>query len=661
MHQMMDMMLDNSQMNKLSQIAGLTKDRKLVDYSAEFVRARGIPEGLDHSYARKVLYRSYVNDKLHPWMRAMGWRMAWSEDSPNNDIKRSLMNGGDMVKRWNGTAALSIISEQPEKYTQTGSIIDVRQMKPKSRSSYDVRIRSNFVNSPNRKDTFYEGTTHLAIGFNDLSSLLNCGWVAGEDQKQCPAHFVGFEMNPFNVAKSLVIAEMLGNSNVSLVCVLQAWYSTVWSSDTLIALKECAKAALTKGEDNLAPHRDNDETCWHKMGNYSAKNVSHPKVASYLNHWLSAEPVSFKEARRLWLNNTVQQNIKLFHGISSCKRRKDRLAITNYFLTGEVFGDSNFEATSLNAVGSLPFWRCPGGSPPLEEDTMFNTFLLEDLMSSLLEDKGRNFVQAFEAHALLKLDNIRSRLLNKKLTIEVYVGVVMPLTSKDGHGLVHFVAERVKPRTIGWSNVIDYMELGDLHDLGRAMSPNGNVMHYGYSMNWCTEVFGANILDYQMINNYKTANVLLDLALGENYGGNNGSATNLLSQYGALIGANEVFLYPDYDTPMNSTSYVAARMTRKYWIDNFHARAGSNVRVGSNMRAGDSMRTSSLFQYTPNNCGSRMSQELTMMAACPLHRQSTQTYLSWTYDPHLKMEKTAAPDSVFDAINTKKLKALFKK
>ena len=56
-----------------------------------------------------------------------------------------------------------------------------------------------------------------------------------------------------------------------------------------------------------------------------------------------------------------------------------------------------------------------------------------------------------------------------------------------------------------------------------------------------------------------------------------------------------------------------------------------------------------------------MSQELTMMAACPLHRQSTQTYLSWTYDPHLKMEKTAAPDSVFDAINTKKLKALFKK
>ena len=94
---MMDMMLDNSQMNKLIKIAGSTRNRKLVDYSVEFVRAREIPEGLDHGYARKVLYRSYVNDKLHPWMRAMGWRMAWSEDSPNNDLKRSLMDDGDMV------------------------------------------------------------------------------------------------------------------------------------------------------------------------------------------------------------------------------------------------------------------------------------------------------------------------------------------------------------------------------------------------------------------------------------------------------------------------------------------------------------------------------------------------------------------------------------
>ncbi|KAL7544104.1 hypothetical protein ACHAXR_013582 [Thalassiosira sp. AJA248-18] len=665
MFSMMGMMLEKSKHNGMRRLTGPTMDRSLEDYCAEFIRARGIPEGLDNEFARKVLYRSFVADRLHPWFRTLGWRMAWSSEKEDHadysHLKESLTSDEDIIKRWHGTAGLSLISERPEEYAQLGAILDVRHLKPKSCSSYDDRIRSNFVNCPDRSEAFYEGT-HLAIGFNDLNFLMNCKWVKSQEEEHTgnPSHFVGLEMNPFNVAKSLVIAEMLANPSIRLQNILQSWYSTVWSRHTLADFRECVKLVLEKGEKKIASHRNNEEGHdWYKIGNFSAENVSNAKVSSYLSHWLSCEPVSFKEARRLWLDNTVKQNIKLFNSISSCKRSKDRLALAHYFLTGEVFGDTNFQANSLNSVGSLPFWQCPEGSPPIEEESMFNTFVLEDLLATFSEDKRRTLVQSFEARALSKLEDIRTRVLSKKLTIELYVGIVKPLSQDDGHSLVHFIVNRIQPRTIGWSNVIDYMELRDLHDLGRAMSPDGNITHYGYSMNWCSEVFGANIFDYQMTKNYEGANVILDLALGENFSGNNELAINVLKEYGAVVGADEVFHFPDYDTPMNSTSYVAAKMTREYWVEHFFVMMAKSVG-----RVGDSMRSSPVFRFTPSNHGSNRMQRVTLIdPPCPLHRQSTQIYLEWTYDPELKVECTVsvalAPDSVLEAIQ-KKLNALLK-
>jgi len=281
-------------------------------------------------------------------------------------------------------------------------------------------------------------------------------------------------------------------------------------------------------------------------------------------------------------------------------------------------------------------------------------------MATFSENKERNLVQVFEARALTMLGNIQSRLLSKKLTIELYVGVVKPLSNNEGHDLVHFIADKVKPRTIGWSNVIDYMELGELHDLGRAMSSSGNVVHYGYSMNWCTEVFGANIFDYQMIKKYEVANAILDLSLGENFGGNNEEESNVLKACGTAVGADEVFHYPDYDTPMNSTSYVAAQMTRQYWVDYFFAMSRSSGKTG------DLITKSSTFRYTPNSCGSHNMmvtlQESSLVAPCPLHRQSTQTYLEWTYDPKLGIESNASFDSeaVLDG-SLEKVKDMLKK
>ena len=261
-------------------------------------------------------------------------------------------------------------------------------------------------------------------------------------------------------------------------------------------------------------------------------------------------------------------------------------------------------------------------------------------METFQEDKSKNIVQVFEAKANHALANLRSKLLNGSLTIELYVGVMKPLTEPDGHDLVNFISNTIKPYSVGWSNVIDYMELGNLHDLCRAISSHGNVAHYGYSMNWPTETFGANIIDYEMCHQYDAAHYLLDMALGENFHGGNPKKMHIHKALMTSAGASELFKCPDHDTPMNSTSFIASYMTRDHWIEYFFCKAGGTKEVGK------CFGSSSQFRYQETNSGfNTPSMPLNIVIPSPLHRISTQIYLGWTYDPKLKLQKTVLPPS----------------
>ena len=55
-----------------------------------------------------------------------------------------------------------------------------------------------------------QGTTHVAVGFNDLGMLLTCDLREAPGGKcSNPLRFVGIDASAFSVAKSLVLAEML--------------------------------------------------------------------------------------------------------------------------------------------------------------------------------------------------------------------------------------------------------------------------------------------------------------------------------------------------------------------------------------------------------------------------------------------------------------------
>lgn len=55
----------------------------------------------------------------------------------------------------------------------------------------------------------------------------------------------------------------------------------------------------------------------------------------------------------------------------------------------------------------------------------------------------------------------------------------------------------MKPFTISWSNVPDYMYLPDFFQVARAVSGDENTVHYGYSMNWPVQIKVTFAMDHE--------------------------------------------------------------------------------------------------------------------------------------------------------------------
>lgn len=215
-----------------------------------------------------------------------------------------------------------------------------------------------------------------------------------------------------------------------------------------------------------------------------------------------------------------------------------------------------------------PFWSVPAGSPPLEDVNVFNTVLLDHLLEKqLFTVRDFNIVDLFVTTTLFNLETIRRYLHGKCLTIEAYHGIIRPLCKDEGLKMAQEIAA-MRPDSMLWSNVLDYMELEEFHDVARCCSVSGNTVHYGYSMNWPTEVFGLNILDYKgesEISRSTTRNIL-DSSLGSEVRDRAGNSymTTLLT-------------IPFFDTPLNITTYHLAGQLYSKWTDHFAAKAAASL------------------------------------------------------------------------------------
>jgi hypothetical protein len=224
-----------------------------------------------------VLYRAFLNAEAQPWSLALAMR--------HGEYYQSL-SPADVIKRWHGTGAMEILQEKRGNLCY-GDIIDGREVMSNAVPAYDARIRSNFANNPNRSEVYFFGTTHVAIGFNDFSSLLSASLRDKSPGAVGPLRFVGFEMSEFSVAKCRVVAHMLGSSNVAITSVMEVWLSSTWSETTLRDFRKSVNMVL-------ASLQSQDENA---------------KVMSYLYHWASAETISAPKARCEFFENLERYTV----------------------------------------------------------------------------------------------------------------------------------------------------------------------------------------------------------------------------------------------------------------------------------------------------------------------------------------------------------------
>ncbi|POM58182.1 Hypothetical protein PHPALM_37209 [Phytophthora palmivora] len=305
-------------------------------------------------------------------------------------------------------------------------------------------------------------------------------------------------------------------------------------------------------------------------------------------------------------------------------------------------------------------WNMPSGAPPLEEDVAFNTVdfmtLVEDYAERQKKQKQSvdrlSVSDLFVIHIMQNLQRLRELLLSNKLTINVMYGVVKAVrgnTTNDtkNQELLARIA-MLRPYTISWSNVLDYFLPEDFHDLARRCSMYGDCVHYGYSMNWPTQVYGASIIDYDPMNAKQFIETTLDTALGFSNSSGSSAVPSSLELF-KMMGLDKLVNLPFREHPLNGTGYALAHVYKQHWIDHF-------MRKGT-LSATAAQRLGTLC--TSSNSGLQMgTMDLAMPS--PLYRTSLTLYMSWSYDPELRLQGANNPFDLGAATDTEMMAEFMK-
>lgn len=454
------------------------------------------------------------------------------------------------MKRYHGTAALEWVAKhQP---LVPGTIIRWRENIDNRYSEY---IRTSFCNHATRKDILHRGTTHVAVGFNDLGILLSCDLreAPGGKKGHDPLRFIGIDASPFSVAKSLVLAEMLGTESVPLEHCVQVWYSAT-----------CSKAA----SKNFA-----------RAASQTLIKVKHEQVRSYIFHW-SAESASsavpLTKARKMWLDTREGRNGT---DIMAVKRHEDQLKMCHYLITGDILDEEKPE------VGNPAMWSMPPSSPPISiGESAFNAVEIDDLAVA----EGKDILHRLVQELLRRLRRLRQWLLTGVVEVDLRCDVVDLEAA-----IVPWIAQQ-HPWTMSWSNVLDYIPPGKFHQLARMCSIQGDTVHYGYSMNWVVEVFGTCIMDFD--GNSEAVSQVIK------------ASHEMCETTERIAPAGKLLLLPPHDTPINVTGHLLAMLLHKKWTTYFFSQdIAGDVQVGvASMQTYNPLATnanclSMTWTYDPEN------------------------------------------------------------
>jgi hypothetical protein len=412
-----------------------------------------------------------------------------------------------------------------------------------STSPYDSSVYHSFSNACLKRQVLETGHVHVAIGFVDLSALLSIDLVDGGTAE--PLRFIGYEMSPFNVAKTKVIAAMLSlPQNQHLIdAIIQVWYSSCWSEETL----KLFQTALIQAKEGCVD----------------------PQVLELLNLWSNGKPVSVETAHEEWLKKIDESS---FDPVVNCLQEHHRETLLHYFLTGEIMESS---------VGSVTMFCLP---PTLNgrsrNESCFHSVTLKDL-ADYTREHG-DFVVAITEIFRDRIGRLKNDIDQNRISIEIKPPAVVSLENKD----VISEIQSLEPYTISWNNCLDYMTVKDFHLLARFCSASENTVHYAYSMNWRTNVRGS---------------FSMSLGVGKHMRRLLDSGRNAIQMQSLFEGTRPLLRSIPIDNPFNVMDTVCGFNVHRYWIDKFF-NSKTNVGVtcpveSYNIFARSSMNLSLTWSY----------------------------------------------------------------
>ena len=340
--------------------------------------------------------------------------------------------------------------------------------------------------------------------------------------------------------------------------IMQVWFSTTWSEGTESAVNVALASLLSSPEKRY-----------------------HSELKSIFEYWHNAPIISLKEAR------TKVTSFKNSSGsfIGYLKKKQDRIAMAKYQLTGD-FG------TRKPVCGSIVMLDCPDGTPPLPvNENIFSALSFTDIMKIAKENSRLTILDAAEAYTLTGITKLVSWCGSNSVRVELRCTKV--------EDIIEEIAS-VRPWTMSWSNVLDYVDHTEFHRMVRECSKHSDTIHFGYSMNWSSAVWGTCLIDFAGEAFTEMRKELLDES--------NKSIDNIYRS----LGWDSYFRFPLPQNPINTVARMLEIGQYRKWIDYFFSIARQDGLVCQVANVEHSSFTTSPLSLTG---GSTVA-------------------LTWTYDSH---------------------------
>ena len=193
---------------------------------------------------------------------------------------------------------------------------------------------------------------------------------------------------------------------------------------------------------------------------------------------------------------------------------------------------------------------CPDGTPPLTGDeSVFSCFDWNRIAEILNEKPGETFISAAADHAMAAISNLAVWATEELITVDLICSSVENAID---------VVKSKKPWTMSWSNVLDYLDPKSFHRLARDCSIHGETIHFGYSMNWVTNVYGTNIIDFQGKGHVGFRAKVID------------SANQAVKAAYEDLGYDSFLRLPPPTNPINTTAHFGFEVLHyKKWAEHF--------------------------------------------------------------------------------------------